>query len=46
MTDNALSSPAPGGEPKIVHTPGLMNEDLIVEHLVDFQESMINKEAQ
>ena len=30
MTDSALSSPAPGGEPQTVHTPELMNHDLII----------------
>lgn len=46
MASAALSSPAPDSGPKTVHTPKLMNSELVQEILPDFHEAVLDREAQ
>lgn len=46
MVEAALGSPAPDSGPETVHTPEPINSDIIHEHLDDFNEDLVNREAQ
>lgn len=43
MVDTALEATAPTDSTKFVHTPRLMNEELIQEILADFDEVVLNR---